>query len=67
MFYYKVLQDFYNGGDCLIHNELITKSEMKRLHKHLIPDRLIRKGIIELVEVSSHKTYWLLGCRFEIK
>lgn len=63
MIYYKVpdkMDNFYirNSGYTLVKNELLTLKEAQRMKAPI--DNL------ELVEISSRKTYRFFGCRFEM-
>lgn len=65
MIYYKVLKDHYSGKHHFIENELITRAELARKYKEVIPAWYIHRKIFEIVEIKQTETYFSFGCRFE--
>lgn len=66
MRYYKVMREHYNSKHNLIENELITEKELKRFYPEIIPLWYIRRNIFTVINISSHRTYTMFGCRFEL-
>ena len=63
MVYYKVPKEMDNvyirqSGYTLVQNELLTLKQVQRMGVNI--------NKLERVEISSRKTYWCFGCRFEM-